>query len=91
MAPSDGLYSGELIPEPGQLGPLVPWLTMRVRPGNDPDEDSWRLESGPWPSLLPLVSACTPEHQPGGWKLSDCTGDRLGPDGLHARRRRRWT
>ena len=74
MAPSDGLYSGELIPEPGQPGPLVPWLTMRVRPGNDPDEDSWRLESGPWPSLLPLVSACTPERQPGGWKLSDCTG-----------------
>lgn len=74
MVPSDGLYSGELVPEPGQPGPLVPWLTMRVRPGSDPDEDPWRLESGPRPTLLPLVSECTPEREPGGWKLSDCTG-----------------
>ena len=73
-APRDGLYSGELVPEPGQPGLLVPWLTMRVRPGSDPDEDSWRLESGPWPSLLPPVSSCTPEREPRGWKLSDCTG-----------------
>ena len=70
----DGLYSGELIPEPGQPGLLVPWLTMRVRPGDDPDEDPWRLESGPRPLLLPPVSSCTPERQSGGWELSDCTG-----------------
>ena len=73
-APSDGLWAGELVPEPGQTGILPPWLAMRVRPGDDPDEDPWRLESGPWPNVLPPVSLCNPQRQPGGWKLSHCTG-----------------
>ena len=59
---------------PGQTGILPPWLAMRVRPGDDPDEDPWRLESGPWPNVLPPVLLCNPQRQPGGWKLSHCTG-----------------
>ena len=74
LSPSDGLWAGELVPEPGHTGVLPPWLAMRVRPGNDPDEDLWRLESGPWPNVLPPVSLCNPQRQPGGWELSNCTG-----------------
>ena len=70
-----GLWAGDLIPDPGQTGYAPPWLALRVRPGDDPDEDSWRLETGPWPiSTLPPVSTCTPQRQADGWKLSSCTG-----------------
>ena len=74
VAPSDGLYAGELVPGPDQTGVIPPWLAMRVRPGDNPDEDPWRLESGPWPNVLPPVLSCNPQRQPGGWELSACTG-----------------
>ena len=53
FAPTDALWAGDLAPEPGQTGSLAPWMSVRVRPGENPDEDAWRLESGPWPSWLP--------------------------------------
>ena len=74
VAPTDGLWAGELVPEPGQTGISLPWLALRVRTGNDPDEDLWRLESGPWPNMLPPVSLCSPQRRPEGWELSSCTG-----------------
>ena len=69
-----GLWAGDLIPEPGQTGFAAPWLAMRVKAGDDPDEDQWRLESGPWPTVLPPVSLCSPQRRQDGWELSSCTG-----------------
>ncbi len=69
-----GLWAGELVPEPGRTGSPPPWLALRVRPGDNPDDDLWRLESGPWPSPLPPVSLCTPQRQRNRWELSFCTG-----------------
>ena len=69
-----GLWAGDLIPEPGQTGVAPAWLAMRIRPGEDPDEDQWRLESGPWPSILPPVALCSPQRRQDGWELSSCTG-----------------
>ena len=77
-----GLWAGDLIPASGQTGSAPPWLALRVRPGDNPDEDLWRLESGPWPSPLPSVSLCTPQRQRGRWELSFCTG--MGRGGLMA-------
>ena len=69
-----GLWAGDIKPMPGQTGAPPPWLALRVRPGDNPDEDLWRLESGPWPGPLPPVSLCTPQRQRDGWELSFCTG-----------------
>ena len=72
--PASGLWAGNLVPGPDQTGYSPPWLAFRVRPGDDPDEDPWRLESGPWPGFLPPVVTCTPERRQDGWELSSCTG-----------------
>ena len=71
--PASGLWSGDLAPGPGYTGYTPPWLALRVRPGDDPDQDSWWLESGPRPGILPPVITCAPQRLPDGWELS-CTG-----------------
>ena len=71
--PASGLWSGDLAPGPGHTGYTPPWLALRVRPGDDPDQDSWSLESGPRPGILPPVITCAPQRLPDGWELS-CTG-----------------
>ena len=71
--PAPGLWSGDLAPGPGHTGYTPPWLALRIRPGDDPDKDPWRLESGPRPGILPPVITCVPRRLPDGWELS-CTG-----------------
>ena len=69
-----GLWAGDLASASGEQGYAPPWLAMRVRPGRDPDQDYWRLESGPWPSVLPPATRCTPQRVSNGWELSACRG-----------------
>ena len=71
--PAPGFWSGDLAPGPGHTGYTPPWLALRIRPGDDPDKDTWRLESGPRPGILPPVITCAPRRLPDGWDLS-CTG-----------------
>ena len=72
--PSPGLWAGDLIGHPGQAGFSPPWLAVRIRPGEDPYQDPWKLEVGPSPGYLPPAFLCDLKQRPDGWELSSCTG-----------------
>ena len=72
--PSPGLWAGDLVADPGQEGFSPPWLAIRIRPGEDPYQDPWRLEVGPSPGYLPPAFHCDLRQRPDGWELSSCTG-----------------
>ena len=72
--PSPGLWAGDLIGEPGQTQFSPPWLAVRIRPGEDPYQDPWRVEVGPSPGYLPPAFLCDLKQRPDGWELSSCTG-----------------
>ena len=72
--PSPGLWAGDLIGEPGQTQFSPPWLAVRIRPGEDPNQDPWRVEVGPSPGYLPPAFLCDLKQRPDGWELSSCTG-----------------
>ena len=72
--PSPGLWAGDLIGDPGQTEFSPPWLAIRIRPGEDPYQDPWKIEVGPSPGYLPPAILCDPKQRPDGWELSSCTG-----------------
>ena len=72
--PSPGLWVGDLIGDPGQSEFSPPWLAVRIRPGEDPHQDPWKIEVGPSPGYLPPAFLCEPKQRPDGWELSSCTG-----------------
>ena len=72
--PSPGLWAGDLIGDPGQTGFSPPWLAVRIRPGEDPFQDPWKLEVGPSPGYLPPAFLCDLKQRPDGWELSPCAG-----------------
>ena len=72
--PSPGLWAGDLTGDPGQTQFSPPWLAVRIRPGEDPYQDPWRVEVGPSPGYLPPAFLCDLKQRPDGWELSSCTG-----------------
>ena len=72
--PSPGLWAGDLVADSGQTGVSPPWLALRIRHGEDPYRDPWRLEVGPQPGFLPPAFHCDLRRIPDGWELSSCTG-----------------
>jgi len=65
----EGLWAGGLdIPGLADSHP-VPWLALRLIPGENPEVDPWRFEGGPFG--LPTFQ-CSPERRGEGWNLVDC-------------------
>ena len=68
-----GLWAGDIqIADSGEQ-PGIPWLALRLVPGEDPDADPWRLLGGPLPPPPP-ESQCLPEPRDDGWRLTNCVG-----------------
>ena len=69
----EGLWAGEV--GVSGLRESLPWLALRVVPGENPYVDAWRFEKGV--TGLPgqrLEIVCVPERVNRGWELADCTG-----------------
>ena len=66
----EGLWAGAVDnPSPATL--RLPWLALRVIPGENPDMDPWHFEGG----LIGLPAfECTPQRQEKGWELGRCSG-----------------
>ena len=59
---------------------ILPWMALRLVPGEDPDVDLWALEKGPL-TRLPSRIWCSPDRLDEGWALVDCLGLRGLPEG----------
>ena len=69
----EGLWAGEV--DVSGLREFVPWLALRVMPGENPDVNAWRFEKGV--AGLPgqrLEIECVPERVDRGWELVNCIG-----------------
>lgn len=71
-ASPEGLWVGDIVETTVPGHPL--WLALRLIPGDDPDADRWRVERGPYPSVLPPAISCSPTPKDGGWELGNCVG-----------------